>query len=160
MPRTLKKSADRFNIDKLPTDIVGTWHPRKTFQIGGGSVTVVSTITGCGLCQLYGSSSLNQYNITDYTKALLDVEKMKKEMKASGCGLIICTLGNGYYSGHNTLLKLGFKEMHEYHNWRHGAEGKQRIYMLETGITLEEEKKQRAEKAAAKKELVAKEVNG
>ncbi len=158
MAKRIKKSADRFNVDKLPAEIVGTWHPRKTFRIGAGSVTVVSTITGCGLCQLYGSSSLSTYTIQEKEKALLDVEKMKAEMKTNGCGLIICTLGNGYYAScHKTLLSLGFKEMYEYHNWRHGAEGKQRIYILETGISLEIEKKLRAEKAALKKEAAVKE---
>jgi hypothetical protein len=118
----------------------GTWHPKRqyTFSLPGlpyvRTLTTVSTITGCGLVQMYGILSLVAGATPEQLEYIKNVftTKILPELKVCGAGAIIVTLGRSYYPNEPTILKLGFEKLSEYSNYRHGQDGKykQRLYIL------------------------------
>lgn len=105
----------------------GSWHSRLVIDLPGGyKLTVVGTITGCGLAQVHGII----YLPTTLTKE--ELVKSLKPIKDNGAGAVLATLGQNYYHLEPRLLELGFVRISEYANYRHGSDGnyKQRLYIL------------------------------
>lgn len=141
------------NVESRPITLadvqgtLGTWHPSKNFKHKSDfhSITVAGLITGCGLQQLRGLSSINTRNITKYKeifKAMkeeymtaLNAKKTNKSYSAYQTinAVLIGTLGYTYWAtGHDALLSLGFKVLAEYQNTHlsHQEYHKQRLYMI------------------------------
>lgn len=112
-------------MEKVPNELGGRWHKKRTY--GGGYLTVTGAVTGCGLAQMYGVSS---YTLDSLKKELV---KISADYKEDGAGGIICTLGQPYYTKgaryEQMLLDAGFELLTEYDNHRHGRGYKQRIYI-------------------------------
>jgi hypothetical protein len=118
----------------------GSWHGTKTlkFKIMNESyeysLIFAGMMTGCGLMQVYGMPT---YLISNSNMEIL--KKQLKDFCASlrynGVGAVIATLGRNYYEKtyHDKILELGFKQIAEYPNYRHGQNGtyRQRLYIYE-----------------------------
>lgn len=104
----------------------GSFHGRTSINVKGRVLTFAGTITGCGLGQVHGVTQLG----SDVSRE--DLLTAFKDVRARGCGSIICTLGQAYYNYESSLLRLGFEKLAEYPNLKHGMDGsyKQRIYLL------------------------------
>jgi len=109
----------------------GSWHNLRSYKMSTGyTLTVVGMITGCGLAQMRGVSTIQQENIESVKK--LFTETILPTLKACGVGAIICTLGQAYYKKEEIINQLGFEQISEYSNYCHGKSGayKQRAYIL------------------------------
>lgn len=105
-------------------------------------IKLKETIMGCGIAQMYGSSTLNYLNeeelqelkliLNDY---ITDLQKINDNKYACmKVGYIISTLGHNYKNREENLLKLGFKKIADYSNWKHNTTGTeiQLLYGLHT----------------------------
>lgn len=141
------------NVESRPITLAdvqrtfGTWHPQKVFKHKSDfhTVTVAGLITGCGLQQLMGLSTISTSNVNKYKEifkamkeeymAALNAKKIKKPYNACQTinAILIGTLGYAYWdSSHEALLSLGFKVLAEYQNTHlnHPEHHKQRLYMI------------------------------
>lgn len=110
-------------------DSYGIWHRNRDFYVkSGGHLSVRGMITGCGIMQVYGVSSLKPEVTKEELKTLFS------ELKDNGCGAVVCTLGDLYYNPQfqyeQNLLNAGFELLSEYHNYRHGNIAMQRLYIF------------------------------
>lgn len=115
-------------IEEFP--YTGSWHKTYNIPLDYLSLTVTGTITGCGLAQMSGVTSLNHNSNRNITKENF-IKKFNK-IKQDGAGGIICTLGDGHLHNESRLLELGFEKLSKYANYRHGKSGfyKQTLYIL------------------------------
>lgn len=109
-----------------------TWH--KPFSIkdnsGWNIISCKEMITGCGIMQLYGISNINKIG-TELSAGVISLQYFEKQIQnliASGAGLLVCTLGKTFYLREKLLFQLGFIQLIEYNNWKHGSNYKQKLY--------------------------------
>lgn len=125
-----EKKEEEQEFEKLDDNY--TWHSSRKFNINNSPYTylrVKEVITGCGLAQCSGFADITDENFEHFKKTL---DSVKKVYKRDGVGSIIATLGKAFYDREEYLLKLGFKLMSEYPNYRHGSDGEytQRLYTI------------------------------
>jgi len=128
----MENNAIKINYDINYYKGEGNWHSKFSLQINDKvTLTFGGLSTGCGIAQVYGVSmlsSLNDKELETLKHFLDNLENIKYDV-----GLIICTLGERYYSIEPYLRKLGFIELSEYMNWRHTCpQEKQKLYGLKT----------------------------
>lgn len=104
------------------TDCHGNFNKKQTLTIVDSDLTLCGTITGCGLMQLKGIIYYKG-NKEQFLAGL-------KPIKDINVGAIICTLGQAHYTKEKMVLDLGFELLSEYHNYVHGKDYMQRMYIL------------------------------
>lgn len=119
------EEKEKNNIETFPYK--GSWHGHFKFY-KNIYLNIFGTVTGCGLAQIHGISDITSNNFNAIKKEFEDY--IIPEMKKTGVGAIIATLGESYYAKETLLIDLGFERMNEYHNYRHGSDYMQRIYLL------------------------------
>lgn len=112
------------------------WHPAIILSIRKESSTIfqlhtVNLSSGCGSLLFYGynvfyGGEANNKVINVVLKRLLEL------YKESGVGSIITTVGQSHYDDRaiDKFYELGFKEISEYNNHRHGSNYKQKLLQL------------------------------
>lgn len=103
-------------LDPVDFQYRGGWHQKRNYDY----TTVAGVICGCGLVQMHGVTNLSN----------IKLKKIINDYKKDGAGAIICTLGEYYYEYEQNIIDLGFILLKEYNNYRHGADAKQRLYIL------------------------------
>lgn len=108
----------------------GRWHEPVKINLPYLSIDFRGMITGCGLGQI-----TNLSNLTYSQNEKLNKESFKSlfiEIKQDGVGAVLATLGQNYSYMEKRLLELGFENISEYSNYRHGPAGsyKQKLYIL------------------------------
>lgn len=132
---------------------LGTWNPKEVFSHNGARITIAGLITGCGIQQLHGVSSITSYSFKSYKELFQELKnqylkKWNARIKGEDVSgykthsaVYICTLGFSYWAACDPyLIKLGFKQLAEYDNTHlnHVSEAKevkknrdrQRLYMI------------------------------
>jgi len=128
---------------KQVAEVGGTWHPSQNviLESGNSLLMIVGTITGCGLGQVRGLTSL--CNIKDWDKALIVWETWIATEKAGnfarnkkGISCLIGTLGSTYYGSTPetnrhiiAIKKLGFVEYADYQNYAHSGKDRQKLFI-------------------------------
>jgi len=126
----------------------GVWHNHLELVFQDNSINspiifnIYETKMGCGLLQMFKicdneSNDLEELDdesinfISNYLiNELVNYTDNYSNMEA---GLIICTLGEDFRNNYEDfILKLGFEELSEYNNWRHGYDETQKLYGLKT----------------------------
>lgn len=111
----------------------GTWHTNLKLQSKDGfcNIQIKETITGCGLMQIHGVSTISEKNINEVLEILTRIHERDLQVSSRSCGTFICTLGNYYYEKYEPIVfALGFKEIAEYHNAGHLGNDRQKLYIL------------------------------
>lgn len=124
-PNPVLKSEPMASVDNLNT-MRNSWYARTNVTIGSVMITIVGMITGCGVLQMYGTTTLGKAK--DITK-----EEVIKAIKQTypGAGAVFGTLGDTFYASCEPgLLKLGFEQVAQYTNYQHSSTATQRMYIL------------------------------
>ncbi len=115
----------------------GTWHPFRRVPTGLNDiqVAIVGCATGCGLMQLYNTTSYFNalYKITDPKEAQDKVNILLRFLKnEAGSSAFMFTLGDTY-AVYIPLAEKYFKakELKNYKNKQHGGEYRQTIHLLD-----------------------------
>lgn len=122
---TVLKSEPMASAKDLDT-MRNSWYARTNVTIGSVMITIVGMITGCGVLQMYGTTTLAKAK--DITK-----EEVIRAIKQTypGAGAVFGTLGNTFYASCEPgLLKLGFEQVAQYTNYQHSSTSTQRMYIL------------------------------
>lgn len=103
-----------------------TWHQPFSIKLNDFCILKFNGLdTGCGLMSVSGVSKIHD-NITDS-----EVNEILTLIRATtDCTSFIATLGKNYFDSESVLKKLGFNNIAEYSNGRHGG-APQRIYLLD-----------------------------
>ena len=137
---------EKFEVSKanfeLLTHIKETYkenfHKRRSidFKVGkqriyASNLNFYGSVTGCGLMIMTGNSML-AHDVSRLNKDSLDLyEQLIKDIKESGVGAVLCTIGDtGKTKQHDRLMELlGFTLLTSYINWRHNPKYKQYLYI-------------------------------
>lgn len=125
---TVTEGTDGIGGHHSPLNIVVNF-PRLPGMMGNNAVVMRlrSVVTGCGVVTFSGytgyiSTSLNVYKIV--FKVVADI------YAKDGAGTMIATLGQSYYGKNVTGLEtLGFKQVAEYPNLKHGSGYNQKLFV-------------------------------
>ena len=126
-----------FVIEKA--SVSTTWNGQEVTN--KAKLILVGMLTGCGLAQLKGLAGVSKG--CDKKEVLEVFEQVKTYTRKMGVGAIIATLGESFYlnklhntdlegdeNRHNLMIELGFEQISEYHNYIHGSQYKQRLYII------------------------------
>ena len=129
-PSTATNTANWHN--SLSLNIASSFKPGVTTKIISGiSFRISNSPTGCGLMLFHGFSGSHDANL-EITKLIFNEAVKYVRNGGSDGSCLLATLGSTFYNTapHKLLLELGFKEVDEFRNLRHGGSG-QKIFTLE-----------------------------
>lgn len=104
------------------------WHLTKDYCVINYkeiSVSFADNPSGCGSVIMFNCFSY----LTKNEFAEL-IEILKPIFKKDGIGAILYSLGQSFYPKEEYLKKIGFVEIAEYNNWRHGRDYRQKQFIL------------------------------
>lgn len=113
----------------------GNWHDPIYFgESPYETIRLEESITGCGLYLMKGFTSFYRLNRKDLVKVFKEHIVPFIVRYSDHPGAVIATLGEDFYNEgfiEEFLEPCGFICIHEYHNWRHGSNYKQKIFVFD-----------------------------